>query len=141
MSDIYIYKRRTADTDEASVDVTNVDVTEVDVTTIDCIKVTRGCTGIVLVVTIILSIIVTVVLYIVFGIIALVNNKNTADLCDNSYLWYYVLVSIIFAILGKSGEAKVINTNNDNVVTSAGVNSCIIVCCLIIELSGNLGIY
>ena len=53
-------------------------------------------------------------IYQIFGIVYLVDNYNTGSTCIDSYLWVYVLISLVMT-LGHSGAAG--NLTKENVIT------------------------
>ena len=55
------------------------------------------------------------ILYIVFSILYLVNDYSIAKDCDDSYLWEYILVSLIlFIIFGSLNSKNVSDENKTN---------------------------
>ena len=80
MSDTYV--RNVTDTNHVSINVSSADITnkKTSKSIKNCIVAMLGCIGVTLGVGLIIGIVAAIVLYIIFGIIALVDNKNTPAL-------------------------------------------------------------
>ena len=101
----------------------------------DHLKCVYICIGSILCTCFTIGLVLASITYIVFGIIALVNNKNTADDCKNSYLWYYVLVSIILFVLSKKGESQIILVKTgDNDDFNMTTYICSLFCYLLMQI-------
>lgn len=79
----------------------------------ECGKCGALCCGSLLMMSLTIGAVGAGILYLVFCVLALWNDKDLSDICSNSHLWYYLLVSIISFGVIKMNELSLFQGDNN----------------------------